>query len=133
VPRGCRGIVSPDGAISLSRILLPVDHQPDAQEAAIRALRAAHAFGNAPVEIVVLNVNGTRFPNFDRPKGDAWVWKELHRNGDIVSTILDAAAQADLIVMATEGRHGIVDAMRGSVTERVVRSAPCPVLAVPAR
>ena len=34
--------------------------------------------------------------------------------------------------MATEGRHGVVDALRGSVTERVVRDAPCPVLAVPA-
>ncbi|TMA83757.1 MAG: universal stress protein [Deltaproteobacteria bacterium] len=42
------------------------------------------------------------------------------------------AKQADLIVMATEGRHGVVDALRGSVTERVVRDAPCPVLAVPA-
>ena len=35
--------------------------------------------------------------------------------------------------MATEGEQGIIDAMRGSVTERVVRDAPCPVLAVPAR
>ncbi|HEX2928596.1 MAG TPA: universal stress protein [Candidatus Binatia bacterium] len=35
--------------------------------------------------------------------------------------------------MATEGRHGFVDAVRGSVTEQVVRGAPCPVLAVPAR
>jgi nucleotide-binding universal stress UspA family protein len=34
--------------------------------------------------------------------------------------------------MPTEGRHGVVDAMRGNVTERVVRGAPCPVLAVPA-
>jgi nucleotide-binding universal stress UspA family protein len=34
--------------------------------------------------------------------------------------------------MATEGRQGFVDAVRGSVTERVVRGAPCPVLAVPA-
>jgi nucleotide-binding universal stress UspA family protein len=39
----------------------------------------------------------------------------------------------DLIIMATEGRRGIVDALRGSVTDRVVRGAPCPVLAVPAR
>ena len=26
--------------------------------------------------------------------------------------------------MATEGEHGIIDAMRGSVTKRVVRAAP---------
>ena len=133
VPRGCRGVVSRDGVIRLGRILLPVDYQPDAQEAVIRAARAAEAFGDEPVEIVLLNVDGSNFPKFNRPEGNAWIWKELRRNGDVVSTILDAAGAADLIVMATEGRHGIIDGMRGSVTERVVRGAPCPVLAVPAR
>jgi nucleotide-binding universal stress UspA family protein len=133
VPRGARGIVSRDGVIHLRRILLPVDSQPDAKEAVIRAVRAAEAFEDEPVEIVMLHVNGTDFPKLDRPEGNAWIWKELHRDGDVVASILDAAQAADLIVMATEGRHGIVDAMRGSVTERVVRGAPCPVLAVPAR
>lgn len=37
---------------------------------------------------------------------------------------------ADLIVMATHGRRGISHFMLGSVTERVVREAPCPVLTV---
>jgi nucleotide-binding universal stress UspA family protein len=133
VPQGCRGIVSLDGFTGLRRILIPVDHQPHAQEAVIRAVRAAKAFGDEPVEIVLLNVDGSNFPKFDRPEGSAWVWKELCRKGDVVSTILDAARAADLIVMATEGRHGVIDAMRGSVTERVVRGAPCPVLAVPAK
>ena len=132
VPRGCDGIVSRDGVIRLRRILLPVDYQPDAREAVIYAARAAQAFGDEPVEIVLLNVNGSDFPKFDRPESNAWTWKELRRNGDVVSTILDAARAADLIVMATEGRHGVIDAMRGSVTEQVVRGAPCPVLAVPA-
>ena len=31
-----------------------------------------------------------------------------------MATILDAAKEADLIVMATEGEHGIIDAMRGA-------------------
>jgi nucleotide-binding universal stress UspA family protein len=133
VPSGCRGIVSRDGVIHLRRILLPVDHQPDVRAAVLRVVRAAEAFGDEPVEIVMLHVNGTEFPKFDRPESKAWVWKELRRQGDVVTAILDAAEQANLIVMATEGRHGIIDAMRGSVTERVVRGAPCPVLAVPAR
>jgi nucleotide-binding universal stress UspA family protein len=38
---------------------------------------------------------------------------------------------ADLIVMATAGHQGALDALRGSTTERVVRQATCPVLAVP--
>jgi nucleotide-binding universal stress UspA family protein len=133
VPRGCRGIVSLGGVINLRRILLPVDHKPDPREVVIRSTRAAEALGDACVEIVLLHVNGTEFPRFDRPEGKAWVWKELRREGDVVKVILDAAQEADLIVMATEGEQGIIDAMRGSVTERVVRDAPCPVLAVPAR
>ena len=125
--------MSPGGVVNLRRILLPVDHQPDPREVVVRATRAAESFGDECVEIVLLYVNGTDFPQFDRPEGKAWVWKELRREGDVVATILDAAAETDLIVMATEGEQGIIDAMRGSVTERVVRDAPCPVLAVPAR
>ncbi len=41
--------------------------------------------------------------------------------------------QADLIVMGTHGRTGLVHALVGSVAEAVVRKAPCPVLAVQVR
>ena len=37
----------------------------------------------------------------------------------------------DLIVVGTHGRTGVTRALLGSVAERVVRTAPCPVLAVP--
>jgi len=39
-------------------------------------------------------------------------------------------APCDLIVMGTHGRTGIKHALLGSVTEKVVRTAPCPVLTV---
>jgi len=32
----------------------------------------------------------------------------------------------------TEGHEGVLDAMRGSVTEQVLRRSTCPMLAVPA-
>jgi universal stress protein A len=41
-----------------------------------------------------------------------------------------AAEQVDLIVMATHGRTGLAHLVMGSVAERVVRLAPCPVLAI---
>jgi len=133
VPSGCRGIVSMEGEIQLRRILLPIDHHPDPHKAMVRAVRAAEVFGEDAVEMIVLHVNGGgTLPNFERPQSKACSWKEMRREGEVAATILEAANDADMIVMATEGRHGIVDAMRGSVTERVVRGASCPVLAVPA-
>ena len=52
--------------------------------------------------------------------------------GDPVSRIL-AVAQAfgcDLIVMGTHGRTGLTHLLMGSVAERVMRRAPCPLLTV---
>ena len=37
---------------------------------------------------------------------------------------------SDLIIMGTHGRTGVVHALLGSVAERIVRRAPCPVLTV---
>jgi nucleotide-binding universal stress UspA family protein len=50
--------------------------------------------------------------------------------GPPVSKLLEyAKAQAiDLIVMSTHGRTGAEHALIGSVTEKVVRNAPCSVL-----
>jgi universal stress protein A len=39
-------------------------------------------------------------------------------------------ANVDLIIMGTHGRSGLAHVLLGSVTERVVRKAPCPVLTV---
>ena len=38
--------------------------------------------------------------------------------------------EIDLIVLGTHGRTGVVHALIGSVAEKVVRKAPCPVLTV---
>ncbi|HSD11000.1 MAG TPA: universal stress protein [Candidatus Binatia bacterium] len=48
------------------------------------------------------------------------------------SAIIEAARKlgADLIVIGTHGRTGFSRFMIGSVAERVVRTAPCPVLTV---
>jgi universal stress protein A len=47
-------------------------------------------------------------------------------------TIVEVAAaeNAGLIVMATHGRAGLSHLVMGSVAERVVRMAPCPVLTI---
>ena len=52
--------------------------------------------------------------------------------GDVAGCIVDTAAAvgADLIVMTTHGYSGFTRWMLGSITERVLRGASCPVLAV---
>jgi nucleotide-binding universal stress UspA family protein len=44
----------------------------------------------------------------------------------IIDTARDSGA--DLIVMGTHGRTGLTHVLMGSVAEKVVRLAPCPVL-----
>jgi nucleotide-binding universal stress UspA family protein len=53
--------------------------------------------------------------------------------GTAANEIVQRAAEtnADLIVIGTHGRRGLAHAMLGSVAERVVQHAGCPVLTVP--
>jgi len=63
--------------------------------------------------------------------------RDLHATTDILGgacaqTIIEMANSrgVDLIVMGTHGRTGLAHAFMGSIAERVVRQAPCPVLTV---
>jgi nucleotide-binding universal stress UspA family protein len=55
------------------------------------------------------------------------------RDGHAVQEIVTAAAEwpADLIAIGTHGHGGFERLVLGSVAEKVLRKAPCPVLAVP--
>jgi nucleotide-binding universal stress UspA family protein len=52
--------------------------------------------------------------------------------GNIADALREAATMfgADLIVMGTHGRTGLAHVFLGSVAERTIRQAPCPVLTV---
>lgn len=67
----------------------------------------------------------------DRKKSGVTLESAL-RQGPADKEIVDLArlAGADLIVMGTHGRRGLARALLGSVAEKVVRTAPCPVLTV---
>jgi nucleotide-binding universal stress UspA family protein len=53
-------------------------------------------------------------------------------DGRAAPTIVEVARRrhVDLIVMGTHGRSGVAHLLLGSVTEKVLRTASCPVLAV---
>lgn len=132
VPSEGRGFVDPlDGHLTLRRILIPVDDSPNPSGAFDWAARIAEALGDAPVSIQVLRVNGT--PQMPAAlECEAWEVEPVTRHGDVIGEILEAARGVDLVVMPTDGRNGVLDAFRGSHTERVLRGVTCPVLAVPA-
>ena len=67
-----------------------------------------------------------------REIGGAAPWTPDVAVGPPYLAITEAAKRhgADLIVLATHGRSGVLHLLLGSVAERVIRSACCPVLTV---
>ena len=114
------------GAISLQTLLLPIDGSVPYQD----AYRWVAAFERlaASARIHPLHVGTSTPANASEFEGKIDV-----REGPVIETIISVAKEigADIIAMPTAVRHGLFDALRGSVTERVLREAPCPVLAVP--
>lgn len=116
------------GRLNLSSVLFPVATSPSPLEAS----RTFHdLMGNIPARISHLHVREGGDDD-GRLEGLFPGLAVLH--GEIVPTILRAAGdlEAGLIVMPTAGHHGLIDALRGSVTQRLLRDAPCPLLALPA-
>jgi nucleotide-binding universal stress UspA family protein len=74
-------------------------------------------------------------PAINLPLGRGWSFETIVRRGEVVDEILKAGTnwRCDLIVLATQGHMDFLDALRGSTTERVLRGAHCPVLAVPVK
>ena len=135
VPESARSFVSPaNGVVSLRRVLVPVDHAPSAQAALEEAYFLASGFDRRGVVFKLLHVGtDSGMPTLSLPHRLGWRWEESLVPGDPVERILKEAADwsPDLIVMATQGHRGFLDALRGSTTERVLRGVHCPVLAVP--
>jgi nucleotide-binding universal stress UspA family protein len=136
LPPEARGFVDADsGALRLRNILIPIDHRtrPRAAVRAVERLCRTLAAREVAQHLVYVGEQG------DMPavaiEGDTpFKLARSARSGNVVEEILAAAAegQVNLIAMATAGHQGFLDALRGSTTERVLRHAPCPVLAVPA-
>lgn len=136
VPSTSSGFISLDmGACWLRRVLIPIDHRPHPQVTIEAACMMADAVGAHDVSFELLHVGSDKNPpSVITPWRHGWTWSRSFASGIVVDEILTAATQhpADLIVMATELRHGFLDALRGSTTERVLRQTPCPLLSVPA-
>ena len=139
----------------LRKVLVATDFSDASDEAIDRAIEMARPSG-AEVEIVHVLELAEEFPfgttYFDADYGALYanVDLQLSRRADrfleaglaCQTRIVEGSAStqivergqnigADLIVVGTHGRTGLAHAMLGSVAERVVRRASCPVLTVP--
>ncbi len=143
---------------SFTRILVPTDFSPPAQAALAYARQIAERFGASlhllhvvddrlglglttevyadafPALIEGLQKEGRdqleqAMPPADRPRSGCEL---VLLTGSPFSEIVQYAQDAtiDLIVMGTHGRGGMAHMLLGSVAEKVVRRAPCPVLTV---
>lgn len=120
------------GSIRLNRILVPVDHDPTPAEAIVAIENFARLLNDQGAEVHFLHV-GTSPPAIPSTENLSVPAAVETREGDVVEIIVETARGTDIDVIAlpTAGHHGFLDAVRGSTTERVVRQAPCSVLAVP--
>jgi len=135
VPHEGNGFISlEDGTVRLQRILIPVDHEPSAQPALEEASFLAAGLESPNVEFRLIHVGNKGVPNLYLPDHRSdWKWEKRLVEGDVVDRILQEEAEwsPDLMVLTTQGHRDFLDALRGSTTERVVRGAHCPVLAIP--
>lgn len=140
--------------IKLERILMPTDFSECSSQACAYASEIARRFD---AELLLLHVvppaptaytyaapisTDTLFPvepaekelnEFDVPEGDkiSRLSRDVVQGVPFVEIIRQAREKGvGLIVMGTHGRTGLTHVLLGSVAEKVVRKAPCPVLTV---
>ncbi len=131
---GARGFISQvTGDIRLRRALVPVDFSPAPGNAIRIVQRMAKLLTGEAIDLHLLHV-GNSAPRLRVSPNSPPLPPVMLRSGDVMKSIVDVAIEfdVDLIGMPTAGHRGVLDALRGSTTERVIRHAPCPILAVPA-
>ena len=136
------------------KILVPTDGSEFARDAGLHALFLAKVCN---AEIIALSVSENYFINGisvneeieqlnqilkDRCKKDLEEFEELNDEGIKISSIIKEGAPAklilevadeedvDLIVMGSSGKSGFDRFILGSVSDKVVNAAKCPVLVV---
>lgn len=146
--------------VEIKRVLCPVDFSDFSRHALDHAVAVARWYGAAVTAVHVIPPVASMIPSGDTglyppvvftPDDLKQFQTELSGfvelsaadvpidavvvEGSITGEIVRMAEEmpADLIVMGTHGRSGFDRLMLGSVTEKMLRKAPCPLLTVPRR
>jgi nucleotide-binding universal stress UspA family protein len=139
-------------AFPFKRILAPVDFDPSSLKGLEIAAKIAREHGGTVflLHIVPVDMDVSGMPQYvdlikrqediDHEKLTAIAkehltdvkWEILDEMGYPADVIAETATKlpADLIVMVTHGRRGLARLVEGSVAEKLLRTTPCPVLAV---
>ncbi|HXQ71433.1 MAG TPA: universal stress protein [Pyrinomonadaceae bacterium] len=135
IPGDTQGFVSADdGSVNLSKVLVPVALTPHPVTAVNVAARLVERLNCPQGTFTLMHVgNSNTMPALRLPEVPGWTWEKELRTGEVIKNIVEAAKdhEADLIVMATDGRNGFLDGLRGSHSERVLRHVTTPLLTVP--
>jgi len=140
---------------NIRRILVPHDFSETAEGALSFALGLAKSLGASVIVMHAFDIPAYGFPEapvmtadlaaqisqaaqlaldtvVQRAKTSGRTVTGVLRQGTTWSEINGAAQdeKADLIVIGSHGRRGLSRALLGSVAEKVVRTAPCPVLTI---
>jgi len=143
--------------MSYRKILIPLDGSELAEAAVDAAVPLARAFDSELLLLGVLDLTAGMYDVYSeafspvdlRAQLEKFIETALERargrveaQGIAVRSLLEVGVpheeiarvaqehSADLIVMTTHGRKGLSHLLLGSVTEKVFRTAPCPVLVV---
>lgn len=135
------------------RILVPTDGSQTSQHALQTALDVAATMGSSVTGLYVMDSSAyAAFPGdlewesirqmLERESEEALAevrelceqqgtsCQAMVREGHPAEEIIEASREHDLVVMGTHGRSGLEHLLMGSVTEKVIRHAPVPVLVV---
>ena len=152
------GLQQEDIRMDIRRILAPTDFSDLSKQGLKSALELAQSFGAElllihvvepppyPVEgIVPSHLGATLLDDLERQASHDLAHQMLpETQGSTVSVArrvvvgipyrkiveVAEAEKSDLIVMTTHGRTGLSHLVMGSVAEKIVRTAPCPVLTI---
>ena len=135
--------------MNIKHILVPLDFSADAEQALDCAVGLAQQFQSRLTLLHVIYIPVSTEVNLSAyftemeagaEQGMDTYQKRVEEAGLAVDTVIirstpfreivetAKAKQVDLIIMGTHGRTGLQHLLLGSVAERVVRLAPCPVM-----
>ncbi|MBR2255218.1 MAG: universal stress protein [Candidatus Methanomethylophilaceae archaeon] len=139
--------------MSFQKILVPTDGSNNTMAAINKAMELAKAVNgsvtalfvvdqsmlvNMPMDAAVRNVYGALTEEGQKAVDDVLnIGKEagvevtpMVKDGTPFQVIIDESANFDVVVMGTLGRTGMSKLVMGSVADRVIRGAKCPVMVV---